>query len=113
MRSRIALSLALVLLAAAVITATPALAGAPGQQQVANCSDSTATILLSSGEPIDFWLNSVVAEGGGIDGAAAVCSCSGTCGLFGSCACTSCSGCSTSDCQACCNQGCEENCRPE
>lgn len=112
MRLRIVLSLTLAL---AAVAAIPALADAPGAGQVANCGvpavatpAPTAAMPAAQGRAIEFWVNGL--EGGDVFGAAAGCSCSGTCGLFGTCACTSCSGCSTEDCQSCCTQGCEENC---
>lgn len=116
MRTRTILSLAIALTAVAAI---PALADAPGDEQVANCADLAAATPMSAvaapasqGAVNQSWQNFL--DGGIGAEAEAVCSCSGTCGLFGGCACTSCGdGCSLSDCEACCDQGCEKHCTAE
>lgn len=113
MRMRTVLSLAIALTA---VAGTPAFADAPGDEQVANCTDLTAAAAVSAvaspaseGAMNQAWQNFLEGEGG--IGAEAVCSCSGTCGMFGGCACTSCDdGCSSTDCEACCEQGCEKHC---
>ena len=47
------------------------------------------------------------------NGATSACSCSGTCGFFFDCDCTSCSlSCGLFECHFCCEQGCRENCSP-
>lgn len=109
MRIRILLSLAIALVAAAGV---PAFADAPREGQVVSCNDlAVATPMAKGSSPHGFWLN--ILDGDAVIGNAEACSCSGTCGLFETCACTSCTGCSTSDCQACCNQGCKENCEAQ
>lgn len=114
MKPQILLLLALALI---VATGTPALADDPGASQVSKCSDvavasqTLATPMAKGSGPNKSWQNILDGEIGelGIAG----CSCGGTCGLFGTCACTSCTGCSQGDCQSCCTQGCKENCTVE